>query len=268
VDKRTGLYEKTADTQAVFASSSFEEALARLDFVVDSGQSLAIVSGSQGSGRSTLLEVFSREARRRGHPVGWLGLWGQKECGWWWDLAAALGTNPPLSRDPFLLAYRIQDHLQQQRLLGRRTLLLLDDADRAAEPVLSQVLRLLKTPKQCLTTILTAETSRMRGLGDSLLQLSQLHIRLEPWTAADIAAYVQQKRDHLGGKCPSFDPSAVDRLKELTGGLPHRILQLAEWVRLAAIAEHHEWVDRPMVEGVFRELSLSAESDPEMAATW
>ncbi len=262
VDKQTELYEKIADAPRVFASAGFQEAFARLEFVVAADHSLAIVTGDRGCGRSTLLRVFARDARRRGDAVCRLGLWGADERSWWWNLAIGLGTNPPSSEDSFLLQYRVRDHLQQQRLLGRRTLLLLDDADQAAAAVRNALLRLIKTPEQPLSVILAAETEGIMRLGTTLLQLGQLHIRLEAWTVTDIAAYLEQTPTPQDGCSAEFDDSAVARLAELTCGLPREITQLVEWVRLAAATERCPQIDRLMVDEVFHQLCSAADSQP------
>jgi type II secretory pathway predicted ATPase ExeA len=248
-------------TRCFFASSTHDEALARLGFLVDSGHSLGIVSGYQGSGRTTLLDVFAEQVRRCGYVTCRASLVGLDERALLWTLAAGLGTNPKSSDDPFLLWYQIRDQLQQFALQDRATVLLLDDADQASHEVLVQLLRLLKTRDQRLTIILAIETSRITRLGGDLLQLSQLRIRLEPWTNDDVCQFLEKVRAEVGENHPQFDDSAAGRLRELTDGIPRWVSQLTEMALLAAAAQQRETIDGPMIEAVYRELSASFEED-------
>jgi type II secretory pathway predicted ATPase ExeA len=56
------------DRRFFYESPTHEEALARLHFLVDERRRLGLLLGSHGSGKSTVLEFFSDEIRRRGRP--------------------------------------------------------------------------------------------------------------------------------------------------------------------------------------------------------
>ena len=245
-----------------FASPTHDEALARLGFLVDSGHSLGILTGHDGVGRSTVLEVFARGLRQQGHVVCSMNLLGLDERSFLWTLAAGLGCNPRAAEVPFSLNCRISDRLREFALTGRTTVLLLDDADQAAHEVLIQIQRLLKTHARGLTLILAIESSRMARLGGDLLQLSQLRIRLEPWSADDIREYLETSLSRVGCNRPVFEDSATLRLHELTDGTPRWVAQLAELALLAAASHQQDTVDGPMIEAVYQELSATFAEDP------
>jgi type II secretory pathway predicted ATPase ExeA len=181
-----------------FASPTHDEAIARLGFLVDSGRTLGILSGCEGTGRTTVLEVFARGMRQHGHMVCAINLVGLESRGFLWTLAAGLGCNPRASDDAFTVGRRIEDRLREHEWTGRRTVLLLDDADQAAHDVLIQVLRLLKSQTRGISIILAIESARMSRLGSDLLQLSQLRIRLEPWNEDDIREYLATSLSQAG----------------------------------------------------------------------
>jgi len=245
-----------------FASPTHDEGLARLGFLVNSGHALGILAGYEGTGRSTLLEVFARDLRRSGCEVCLTNLLGLDEHALLWTLAAHLGTNPRAADDAFRLWSRIDDRLKQNVIEGRRTVLLLDDADEASHDVLIQVLRLLKSYGKAPTIIMAVESSRMTRLGSDLLQLSQLRIRLEPWTASDVREYLQASLARAGCNRSIFEDSAATRLQELTDGIPRWVRQLAELALLAAAGQQRETVDGQIIEAVYQELSASFAEEP------
>lgn len=249
-----------------FASPTHDEALARLGFLVQARQCLGILTGCEGSGRSTVLDVFATETRRRGSAVCRLNLMGLDERALLWALAASLGTNPRSTEDIFLLGRRIHDRLRQHTLQDRGTVLLLDDADQASHEALVQVLRLLKTGPQRLTIILALEVSRMSRLGGDLLQLSQLRIRLDPWNTSDIREFLAGGLRHAGCERQIFADSAAQRLFDLSDGVPRWVSQLAELALLAAAEQQRQTIDGELIEGVYRELSASFEEEPARAA--
>ena len=256
VQRPNGSASGSHGTRCFFASSTHDEALARLGYLVEAGHSLGIVSGYPGSGRSMLLDTFAHQARLRGYVTCRANMLGLDERALLWTLAAGLGSNPKPSDEPFLLWYQICDQLQQYALQDRHAVLLLDDADQASHEVLVQVLRLLKTQQQGLTIILAIETSRMTRLGGDLLQLSQLRIRLEPWTDDDVGEFLARvfARDQ---RAPRFDSSAAVRLRELSDGIPRWVSQMAEMATQAATCQQRETIDERLIEAVYQQLSES-----------
>jgi general secretion pathway protein A len=245
-----------------FASPTHDEALARLGFLVDSGHSLGILTGHDGVGRSTVLEVFARGLRQQGHVVCAMNLLGLDERSFLWTLAAGLGCNPRAAEASFSLNCRISDRLREFALTGRTAVLLLDDADQAAHEVLIQIQRLLKThvqrPDADLGYRIVASGST-RGRSAPVVPTAH---PLEPWSADDIREYLETSLSRVGCNRPVFEDSATLRLHELTDGTPRWVAQLAELALLAAASHQQDTVDGSMIEAVYQELSATFAEDP------
>jgi general secretion pathway protein A len=248
-----------------FPSPTHEEALARLEFLVAARRRLATLSGCEGSGRTTTLELFSRQQRQRGQMACLLNLLGIDQRSFLWELAAGLGANPRTTADCFTLNRQIQDRLRENDLQGISTALLLDDADQAENEVLMQVLRLVKTAPDGITVLLALEPARFVRLGGDLLQLSQLRIHLESWEASDVQEYLQASLAQAGCTRRVFDESAARRLRELTDGIPRWVSELADLALVAAADQKRERIDGDVIESVYRELSAAYEEG--LAAT-
>lgn len=252
---RESPFSITNDIAFYFNGPTQEEALARLHFLVEQGRSLGILSGGEGSGKSTVLSVFSRELHRVGNPTCSVNVVGQDVRDFLWSLASGLGTNPRSDEDGFLLWRRIADRLEENHLLDVTTVLLLDDADSASRDVLNQVLRLLKSHQEKVTTIVSFDPMRTHRLGSDLLHHSQLRIHLDPWDEADVSEFLRSSLANAGRTKSVFDVSATTRLHELTGGIPRWVCQLAELALVAAAAQGCEEIGSDIIESAYAELS-------------
>jgi general secretion pathway protein A len=238
-----------------FASPIHDEALARMDFLVEQRRSLGILSGPDGMGKSLLLATLAHDFRRRGATACYVNLFGAESRSFAWSLAAELGTNPFSDEDAFALWRRVADRLQEHHCQGRATVFLLDDAEQGTHDVLVQVLRLAKIHAGTVTIVLAVEESRCSRLGDDLLQRADLWIRLEPWGRRDVEEYLQVSLERAGRKESAFHETAVTRLCELSGGVPRWVGQLAELALVAGAAQGLEAIDTDTVEAVYEELS-------------
>lgn len=254
---RPSPFRNAGEGPCFFPSATHREALARLHFLVQQGRSLGILTGGDGTGKSRVLAKFIEEVRHAGQPACSVNLLGLEPREFLWELAAGLQAGPRTSDDTFALWRRIHERLREHQLLQLSTAMVLDDADEAAHEVLILVLRLLKSPPRGTTVILAADPARLTRLGGELLQLSQLRIQLEPWEAADVREYLQTALQRAAAAPDLFDDSAVDRLHELSGGLPRWIQHLAELSWLAAAGHGLDRVDAETVDSVYQELSDS-----------
>jgi len=247
------------DPRFFYQSPAHEEALARLHFLVDQHRRLGVLLGEPGSGKSLLLEVFAAETRRQGRAVAKVNLLGLTPAELLWELAASFGLNLAPAEPPASLWRCLLDRLAEHRYEQRATVVLLDDADQAASDVLAGLRRLASldySPESRLTIVLAGCPKRIRRLGRSLLEMAELRIDVAPWEASDTEDYVRRSLARAGRDRPVFDEPAVQRLHELTHGIPRRVSQLADLALLAGAGRQLDHVDAEVVETVFHELGV------------
>jgi general secretion pathway protein A len=258
-----------APASAPFRTPAFEEALARLHYLVDARRRLGLLLGSAGSGKTVVLETFARELARRPLRVARVPLCGLESREFLWAVAAELGLGPGRNDGVFELSRLLTDHLIENRYQHTSTVLLLDDADEAGDAagrgkgcgaqVLAQVARLAEvdlSPRPGLTIVLAARPERTGRLGGRILELAELKIELDPWSEGETQKYLSQRVPEHAGSPPSFAPQAASRLHALAHGVPRRISQLANLALVAAAGQGLDSVDPDLVEGVYRELGL------------
>ena len=87
-----------------YQSPSHEEALARLEFLVEQRQRLGLLLGQSGTGKSLILDRLATNLRHHGAEVANLSLLSVDLHEFLWLLAADLGLNPDRKATPFELS--------------------------------------------------------------------------------------------------------------------------------------------------------------------
>jgi general secretion pathway protein A len=242
-----------------------EEALARLQFLVEEHRTLGLLLGEAGTGKSLILEIFARSLGRVSGQSAKLSVAGLDPHGFLWQVAGQLGIESASTATAFALSRAVTDHIAANRYQQRATILLLDDADTARPEVNDQMawLSQLDTSRDArLTIVLTAQPERLYRLDPRLLELADLRIDLEGWDADDTAAFVKQALAKAGRTTPIFSEAALVRLHELTGGIPRRVKQMADLALLAGAGGNLPQVEPATIDSVYRELGVVSADGP------
>jgi len=256
---QTPPFSTTQDVRRFYQSQTYDEALARLQYLVHAGRRVGLLLGPSGCGKSLLLEVLAGQLRRVGRCVTKLSLLGVDVRELLWSLAADWGQSPEPTIAEFELWRMVSDAIAAHRFQHVDTVILLDDVDEATPEALSAVARLAQnepTAQARLTLVLASATGRARNLGHRLLELADLRIDIVPWDAAETERYVERALAQAGRTAPVFAAGAIARLTELAEGVPRHVNQLADLALLAAAAQKLELIDAHTVEAVFDELAL------------
>jgi general secretion pathway protein A len=258
---REAPFRTSVDPRFFYQTPNAEEALARLHFLVEERRRIGLCLGPAGGGKSMLLEVFSRQLRRRAVQVVNVALRGVDLHELLWLLAADLGENPGRNDSEFHLWRTLSERLVDNRLQQLDTVMLLDDIDEAEPPVLDAVARLAEFDRASpsrLTIVATASSSQLRRIEGRLLDLAELRIELEPWEQADTVGYIAAALRHAGRRAAAFSDDAIIRLHDLCDGIPRRIAQLANLALLAGAGQRAETIDAEIVEAALHELATVA----------
>lgn len=233
--------------------------MARLNYLFDHRRRAGIVLGASGVGKTSLLSRFAREVRRAGHEVVSLELFGTPDGEFLWNLASRLGANVQTNDSRLRLWKAVTDRLYENRLQGLHTAVLLDDVDQAHPEVVTLITKLLQAERAgspAITCLLTADPEHLSRVSGRLQDLVELRVDLEPWSLAETVKYIESPGANAGRDAVAFTPAALERLHEITGGVPRKITQLAELSQLAATISATDAVEPFTVENVFGELSL------------
>lgn len=244
-----------------YPTAGHEEALARIDYLVAARRRLGVLVGGAGLGKTMLLEVAASRLARAGKSVAKVDVLGLSTRELLWLIASGLKAAPPSDAEAPRLWRLVADRVAENGWQQVDTVLLVDDAGQAGPDVLMQLTRLARldgSAAAAWTIILAAEPGQAAHWRRPLVDLVDLRIEVEPWEPDDTIGYVQTALVEAGSSGPLFDDGALETLHELAGGVPRRVIRLAEFALLAGAAAGTERVDGELVRAAGEEVAWPA----------
>jgi general secretion pathway protein A len=252
-------FHPQAGTKSYVPNPAHDEALARLQYLVEGNHRLGLLLGTPGTGKSFVLDLVAEQWRQLGATVAKTSLRARDPRETLWSIASGWGLDVDPHASLFDLWRAIADRLAENRWQQVPIVLLLDDADRASGEVLDHLIRLTQCEATCesrLTVVLAAQSDRVSELGSQFLGLVELRIDLPAWDLTDTHSYLTHALARAGRPRSAFAEDAVMRIHELAEGVVRRIAFLADLSLLAAAAQQLPLVDVHTVESVFDELGV------------
>lgn len=253
-----------------FNSARHREALEHLKYGVSETGGFLLLTGEVGTGKTTLCRCLLAELPE--------------------DVDIALILNPRLNAvellaticDEFRISYPentdslkvlvdgLNEYLLSAHVQGRRTVLIIDEAQNLSFEVLEQIRLLtnLETNRVKLLQIMLVgqpELTRLLNRKD-LRQLTQritCRYHLESLSFQGTKDYIQHRVVVAGGKAMKlFSLSAVRKIHRLTGGVPRLINLLCDRALNTACLEHRQRVEPDIVNNAARQVG------PALGAPW
>lgn len=243
-----GLNEKpfsiTPDPRYLFMSERHTEALAHLVYGVRESGGFIQLTGEVGTGKTTLVRSLLQQVPE--------------------NADVALILNPQISRNEFLSAIceelgvplpastnniktltgALNEYLLENHSRGRRTIVIVDEAQNLRIDVLEQVRLLtnLETSKQKLLQIILIGQPELREVlsRNDMRQLAQRitgRYHLEPLSRDETLTYIDHRLRVAGAVGPIFSPAAKRELYRLSGGVPRMINVIADRAMLGAFSQ-------------------------------
>jgi len=241
-----------------YPTAGQNEALARIEYLVDSRRRLGALLGESGAGKSLLLRVAAERLARKGCVVVILDVLGASTREVLWHIACGLKTPPREDADASWLWRQIIDRVAENRIQQVASVLLVDDAGQAGPDLMTQFVRLVRldmSPSARWTMVLAAESTQAGRWDDTLRNLVDLRIDVHPWAAEETIGYVQTALVDAGRMEPLFEEAALTTLHELSGGVPRLVARLADYALLAGAAAGVETIDAGTVEAANEEIA-------------
>ncbi len=256
------------DPSFLYPSPQHAQAATLLEYAIESQAGFCVVTGEIGSGKTTLMRQLLRNLGDR-HVVGLVSNTHTSFTSIHPWVVSALAIAP---RDDSEVAMyeAITQCVVDNYALGRRTLLVIDEAQNLAAPVLEE-LRLLSNVNSeqdvALQVLLLGQPELRATLArPELAQFAQriaVDFHLRALDYADTLAYIQHRLIVAGATAPIFRDASVRYIHAVSGGVPRLINQVCDLALVYAFAEQVDQVDAELVAQVVRErLAARAAAKP------
>jgi general secretion pathway protein A len=247
------------DPRYLFMSERHREALAHLLYGVKGGGGFVLLSGEIGAGKTTVCRCFLEQVPKRCNvayifnPKLTVEELLQTICQEFHiPVGEAGGPVPSLKAHVDALnAYLLRTHA-----VGQNNVLIIDEAQNLSPEVLEQLRLLtnLETSERKLLQIMLIGQPELRAMlaRPELEQLAQRVIarfHLEALSREETEAYIRHRLGVAGLSGPvPFDRRAIERIQQLSRGVPRRINLLCDRALLGAYATGKSTVTRDIVD--------------------
>lgn len=242
-----------------------DEALARLEWLVEQRQRFALVTGDEGIGKSHLAAMAVRRMAGLGAETVLLSLRGLATGDWIDLLLARLPLDPAARAEPLRPWQKLEDRLRENTLMDRPTAFLFDDLDHAPADAIDGIARIVGAgePLYARTVVVaTATPAGMQRIPDAIRGRAALRVELAPWDEEDVGGFIAHSLRRVGGPDDLFTPDAIGTITRFARGVPRGVCQLAHLATVAAAGEGLERIDASVIESVWRELAPTPLGSP------
>lgn len=222
---------------AILRHKGLQDVLARLHFALER-DTLALLVGESGCGKSTALSMFARSLDAASHQLVTLSLTTLSPFSFISNIATSLGLKPRRFKGDTAAAL-----LAHLRGLPRRTVLVIDEAHLLPDESLED-LRLLTADdfdrRSPFALVLCGQPLLRDRLAEphlcALNQRIGVRIRLRPLAEAEVGQFLDLHLRAAGLQDGAFEPQAAAAIFQHTRGIPRLVQNLALASALAAMA--------------------------------
>jgi general secretion pathway protein A len=256
-------FSLTPDPDFLYLADSHQEALDLLSYGITEGFGFAVLTGEVGTGKTTLVHALLARLPERFRTAYVLdpALQFAEILSM---IVDDLGIKAPSTRKVDLLA-ALHRFLLEEHAQGREVLVILDEAQSIAVPVLDELRMLsnLETDKRKLIHIFLVGQPELDELLErpQIRQLAQriaVRARLRPLNVRETRAYVAH-RLHAAGAAPDvrFTPRAVERVHRYADGIPRLINRVCHAALMAGYVAGARVITESLVDRGWRELAAT-----------
>lgn len=253
------------DPAYLYMSTRHQEALGHLLYGTGQYGGFVQLTGEVGTGKTTVIRTLL-EQKLPDVDVAMIHNPRQGEQEFVQTVCDELGVKyPKRSLTLKVLVDALNAHLLQAHADGRRTVLIIDEAQNLQPAVLEQVRLLtnLETHKEKLLRIMLVGQPELAELlaRPDLRQLAQrvtARYHLMPLGEAETAEYIRHRLRVAGGSTEIFDDGAIREVHRQSGGVPRLINIICDRALLGAYSSGHRSVNAEMAAKAARE-SMSME---------
>jgi general secretion pathway protein A len=254
-------FSKTPDPNFLFFSRGHEEAMARLEFVVEERE-IAVLTGDIGCGKTTLSRALM-DRLGNGYKFCFIINPRLNAIEFLRTTARLLEVDNPADAKDRLLE-QITSVVYECSEKGVCPVIIIDEAQMIDDPEVFDEIRLLTNfqldDRNLLSIVIMGQPELQKMLlfprFEPLRQRIALHYHLSPLSLDETMDYLDFRLETAGGAAGLFTPDAVQKIFELTAGVPRRINSMATYALLVAYGMDASLIDSAIIDDIKDELMI------------
>jgi general secretion pathway protein A len=254
-------FSKTPDPRFLYLSAGHREALARLQYALEERE-LALLTGDIGCGKTTISRALMDSM---GDEYHFCFIFNPRLTAL--ELLRVIareltGSTPPAGKDGLLK--EITESLYRFHKENGCPVFVIDEAQMIPDRDIFDELRLLTNfqldDTNLMSIIVMGQPELRRTLGDPIYepfrQRIAINYHLSPLNLEETLEYLDFRLQVAGGCAGLFSPDAVQRIYELSGGVPRKINVIATNALLEGFGRDASLIDAALLEGMADELNI------------
>lgn len=263
---KTRPFENKTSSDFYYPSETHQAAMLKLRYAIENRRAAALLCGPTGMGKSLVAELLLKQLGDTFRPIYHLvfpTLSGEQLVRYLVEQIDASGESWP--REPSADLSRFELLLDKNLDQNRHAVIVVDEAHLLEQNGLLEPLRLLlniassRSPGESAWTLvlvgqptLLSHVERYHPL-DERLAVKCMLSRLLP---EETIAYIQHRIRNAGGTTESiFEESALERIHQLSQGIPRRINRLCDLALMVGFAEERKLIESPVIDSVHSDLA-------------
>lgn len=254
-------FQITPDPRFLYLTSRHRDGLAHLLYGADEAGGFILLTGEVGTGKTMLCRSVLEQMPEHVNIALILNPRQNSR-----ELLASIcdELNIPYRKDTKSLKYlvdRLNLYLLKEHAQGKRTVLVIDEAQNLRAEVLEQIRLLtnLEVSTQKLLQIILIGQPELQAIlaRPELRQLTQritARFHLTPLSREETSAYIRHRLQIVGFKGELFSPGAMNAVHKITGGVPRLINNVCERALIGAYGENVHRIDQKMVRSAASEV--------------
>ncbi len=254
-------FTKTPDPRFLYLSRGHQEALARLQYVVEERE-LALLTGDIGCGKTTISRALM-DAMGKSYRFCFVFNPRLTSMEFLRVVARSLFLeNPPPGKDDLL--QEITDSLYRFHRDGLCPVVVIDEAQLIPDREIFDEIRLLTNfqldDKNLLSVVIMGQPELRRILAapiyEPFRQRIAINYHLQPLDLVETMEYLDYRIEIADGPVGLFSPDAVQRIYELSGGVPRKINLIATNALLEGFGRNAAMIDVGIIDELRHELTI------------
>jgi len=248
-------FENTPDPDFFFPSQEHDEALHRLQYVVEENKGAALLTGDYGTGKTTIVRKIASETMNSGYSLAYLNnpRWSPEEL--LQDILYQLDEED-IPASSMELGRRIGDVLYENTASDRSTLVIIDEAQLISSDKVFEELRLLlnfQLNDRFMVTLLLVGQPELREKIMAMPQLEQrmfIKYHLHTFDLENTQSYINHRLKIAGNRKELFTEEAVQEIYSYSFGVPRRINNICDLALMTGAERNEKKIDDKLVKSL------------------